>query len=396
MERAAVSALTTRQWSNQEWLGSESAWDSLLARSNADALFLSWRWLTHWWQFYGATLGLASNILGFYRGDTLVGLAPLYRRSVVRAGMVPACTVQVIGLSWRDPVPLISEYLDVIAAPQDLAEVRNECARALLEQSAWTEFVIGFTASGAEWRTAFSTQALSRRYYARELDHIVSYHADLSQGFSAYLKDLGQSTRRSVWNLRRRLTEECGEVLFEFLTPKEIDSGFSDLNRLHQLRWNRPAFAGERLEFHKTFAARLAADGELAFTRLRVAGNVVSVLYDIRKGTRQYNMKMGFDPAFTTRLSLGLVHFGYAMEAAAGRGITLYDFLAGPGQTYDFKRNLGKIQRDLSCVQILRGRLLPAIYRWRDRARLRENGAQHPPQPAHVGGGRESVRKHCH
>jgi len=390
-ERDTVSALTMRRWSIQEWLGSESAWDSLLARSHADALFLSWRWLTHWWQYYGDKLSLAPNILAFYRGDRLIGLAPLYQRLVVRAGVVRTLSVQVIGLAWRDPMPLISEYLDVIASPEDLKTVRNECVRVLLDQDAWTEIVIGFTAAGGEWRDEFSREASSRSHYARELDRSVSYHADLARGFAAYLKDLGQSTRRSVWNLRRRLPEEHGEVCLEFLGPEEIYSGFSDLNRLHQLRWNRPAFTDERLEFHKGFAASLAARGELAFTRLRVAGNVVSVLYDIRKGARQYNMKMGFDPAFTTRLSLGLVHFGYAMEAAADRGVTLYDFLAGPGQSYDFKRNLGQIRRDLTCVQMLRGRVLPALYRWRDRARtLGQDRAQHSTQPANVGGGRES------
>jgi CelD/BcsL family acetyltransferase involved in cellulose biosynthesis len=300
-----------------------------------------------------------------------------------------------MGLSWRDPIPLISEYLDVIASPPHLDEVREECARMLLDQPAWTEVVIGFTPAGEEWREAFRRSAPTRGgHYTRVLDRSVSYHADLGRGFAAYLKGLGQSTRRSVWNLRRRLAEEHGQVCFEVLAPEEIDSGFSDLNRLHQLRWNRPAFAAERLEFHRSFAARLAARGELAFTRLRVAGKVVSVLYDIRKGARQYNMKMGFDPAFTTRLSLGLVHFGYAMEAAAERGITLYDFLAGPGQTYDFKRNLGQIRRDLSCVQILRGHVLPALYRWRERWRtLRQHGAQHFAQPASVGKGRESVRE---
>jgi CelD/BcsL family acetyltransferase involved in cellulose biosynthesis len=78
---------------------------------------------------------------------------------------------------------------------------------------------------------------------------------------------------------------------------------------------------------------------------------------------------MGFDPAFTTRLSLGLVHFGYAIEAAAERGVTLYDFLAGPGQNFDFKRNLGQIRRNLSSVQMVRGWCLPSLYRWRDRMR---------------------------
>ena len=106
---------------------------------------------------------------------------------------------------------------------------------------------------------------------------------------------------------------------------------------------------------------------ELALTRLRVAGRTVSVLYDIRKAKRQYNMKMSFDPALTTRLSVGLVHFGYAMEAAADSGMRIYDFLAGRGQNVDFKGNLGQIQRPLSCVQIVTGRRLRTLYRWRDR-----------------------------
>jgi CelD/BcsL family acetyltransferase involved in cellulose biosynthesis len=358
-----------RRWSIEEWLSSESAWSKLLGCSSADALFLSWQWLTQWWEYYAANLGLTAEILAFYRDTELVGIAPLYHRFVVRGGLVRVRSIQFMGHAWRDPGPLISEYLDVIAARDDLDLVRNECLRVLLEQRTWNELAIGYTAAGREWRDAFARQAPSRGHYVRELDRMVSYHAELAQGFGAYLKALGQSTRRSVWNLRRRLSEEHGEVRLEFLSPEEIDSGFQDLNRLHQLRWNRPAFRGERLQFHKSFAADLAVRGELAFTRLRVAGNVVSVLYDIRKGTRQYNMKMGFDPAFTTRLSLGLVHFGYAIEAAAERGVTLYDFLAGPGQNFDFKRNLGQIRRNLSSVQMVRGWCLPSLYRWRDRMR---------------------------
>ena len=389
-----MNALTTQRWSLQQWLASESEWDSLLVRSNADALFLSWRWLTHWWQYYGATLGLTADVLAFYRGDQLVGLAPLYHRAVVRAGIVHTRSVQVIGLTWRDAAPLISEYLDAIALPEELDAVRRECTRTLLQNPAWSELVIGFTSAAEQWRDAFLRDVPARgRHYARELDRSVSYHADLGQGFAAYLGDLGQSTRRSVWNLRRRLAQEHGEVRCDFLGPEEIDSGFADLNRLHQLRWNRPAFAAERLEFHKRFAAQLALRGELAFTRLRVAGNVVSVLYDIRKGARQYNMKMGFDPALTNRLSLGLIHFGYAMEAAAERGVTLYDFLAGPGQTYDFKRNLGHIRRDLSCMQMLRGRLLPAFFRWRDRARLQDR-AQETAQPTALREGAKGSGEH--
>ena len=362
-----MSALTLRRWGVDQWLGNAVAWKALLACSSADPLFLSWEWLTHWWQCYGGSLGRAPDILAFYRGEDLVGLAPLYHRLVMR-GVLLAHSVQVIGLSWRDSEPLISEYLDVIAAPQDLGAVRHACLRLLLDEPAWTELVIGYSAAGQQWRDAFARLAPARGHYVRELDRSVSYQADLAQGFGPYLRDLGQSTRRSLWNLRRRLTDQ-GAVSLEFVAAGEIDRGFSDLNRLHQLRWKRPAFTGKRLAFHRSLASRLATHAELALSRLRVGANVVSVLYDIRKGARQYNIKMGFDPAFSSRVSLGLIHLGYAMEDAADRGVAIYDFLAGPGRTSDYKRHLSQSRRALSCVQMLRGRVLPALYRWRDHAR---------------------------
>jgi len=360
-------ALTPRQWNVVDWLGNEAAWSSLLARSNADPLFLSWDWLTLWWQSFAGALSAVPQILTFYRGADLVGVAPLYRRRVVRSGVLPATSVQLIGVSWRDPGSMISEYLDVIAVAAETDAVRSACAGLLLSERAWSEWVIGFTAAGREWCEAVARSDPGPRSYVRDLDRVFSYQADLSRGFGEYLQRLGQSTRRSVWNLRRRLAMQ-GAVSFALLSSEEIDSGFSDLNRLHQLRWQRPAFAGAGLDFHTKLARRLASRGELVLSRLRVAGRVVSVLYDIRKGTRQYNISMGFDPSFGGRLSLGLMHLGYAMEVAAERQVSIYDFLAGSGQRSDYKSHLSQSRRSLSSVQVLRGYVLPSLYRWHDRA----------------------------
>jgi CelD/BcsL family acetyltransferase involved in cellulose biosynthesis len=371
-ENAALSQpardapLTLRRWSIADWLASESAWSRLLARSSADTLFLSWDWLTLWWHCFAGALAAVPEILAFYRGGDLVGVAPLYRRRVMRSGVLPATSIQLIGVSWRDPGYLISEYLDTVATTAEADTVRRACARALLGERTWTEWVIGFTAASRQWCDVFAGTELGRHRYVRDVDPLVSYQADLSGGFDGYLRSLGQSTRRSVWNLRRRLARQ-GKVSFELLAPEEIDGGFSDLNRLHQLRWRLPAFTGSVLEFHTRLAHRLASRGELALSRLRVGDQVVSVLYDLRKGVRQYNISMGFDPSFGSKLSLGLIHLGYSMEAAAERQVNSYDFLAGSGQRSDYKSNLSQTRRNLSCVQVLRGHLLPSLYRWHDR-----------------------------
>ena len=363
---ASGAPLTLQKWSIADWLANEAAWSRLLDLSNADALFQSWEWLTLWWQCFGDSLAAVPEILAFQRSGELVGVAPLYRRRVVRHRLLPTTSVQLIGLSWRDTTP-ISEYLDVVATVDEADAVRRACVRAMLDEAAWTEWVIGFTAAGRQWRDAFAGLELGQHQYVRDIDPSVSYQADLSGGFKSYLRRLGQSTRRSVWNLRRRLALR-GAVSFELVAPAEIDDVFGDLNRLHRLRWQRPAFAGMALDFHSRLAGRLASRGELAFSRLRVGGQVVSVLYDIRKGACQYNISMGFNPSFSQKLSLGLLHLGYAMEAAADRQVSTYDFLAGSGQRSDYKRHLSQTHRRLSCVHMLRGFMLPPLYRWYDRA----------------------------
>jgi CelD/BcsL family acetyltransferase involved in cellulose biosynthesis len=364
---ARDTVLTLRRWSIADWLASESAWSGLLAHSSADELFLSWDWLTLWWHCFAGELAAVPEIQAFYRGSDLVGVAPFYRRRVMRSGLLPATSVQLIGVSWRHPGGhLISEYLDIVATTAETDTVRRASARALLGERTWTEWVIGFTAASRQWCDVFANIEPDSRRYVRDVDHLVSYQADLSRGFDGYLRSLGQSTRRSIWNLRRRLARQ-GNVSFELLTPEEIDGGFSDLNRLHQLRWQQPAFSGTALEFHSRLARRLASRGELALSRLRVGGQVVSVLYDLRKGVCQYNISLGFDPSFDSQISLGLIHLGYAMEAAAERQVRTYDFLAGAGQHSDYKSHLSQARRNLSCVQVLRGLVLPPLYRWHDR-----------------------------
>ena len=144
---AGDGALTLQKWSVADWLANEAAWSRLLGRSNADALFQSWEWLTLWWQCFGDTLAAVPQILAFRRGGELVGVAPLYRRRIVRHRLLPTSSVQLIGLSWRDPAPPISEYLDVVATVDEADAVRHACVRAMQGESAWTEWVIGFTAS---------------------------------------------------------------------------------------------------------------------------------------------------------------------------------------------------------------------------------------------------------
>src|ERR1044071_4898076 len=51
------------------------AWNALLARSGSDCIFLTWEWISTWWEIFGASHRLL--VLVAREGGELRGIAPL-------------------------------------------------------------------------------------------------------------------------------------------------------------------------------------------------------------------------------------------------------------------------------------------------------------------------------
>ena len=363
-------ALTISQWAGDRGFASEASWQTLLVASEADPLFMSWQWHCNWWRCFAQPLRADLCFYAGYSDAQLVGIAPLYLTTTWRRGVLVR-SLQLIGNSWHESQVAFSEYGDVLALPGYADEFRRRVLETIRVAHRPTEIVIGNTRSGAGWLRALNDVSVNRGYM-RQVDGMISYQADLSAGMPAYLRSLGASTRRALWHKRRRLAS-LGKIRLESVAARDIPSAFADLNRLHRLRWGAPAFAGNALAFHEAFAQSVANNSELAMSRLWVGDLLGSVLYDVVKSTTQYNLKLGFDPGFAPGVSLGLLHFGYALEHAAERDVQRYDFLGGNGKLSEYKSHLSQLRQQLVTLQVLPGRRLAGLYRaydwWRGRFR---------------------------
>src|SRR6476646_11673089 len=83
-----------------------AAWRDFWRRARAANIFQHPDWLIPWWRHF-APGELAS--IALWRGDNLVGLAPLYREEATRR-LLP------LGIS-------LSDYLDVLIANEDRASI---------------------------------------------------------------------------------------------------------------------------------------------------------------------------------------------------------------------------------------------------------------------------------
>lgn len=351
--RVEAHGLQQRAW--REW---RPAWSDLLAQSTADRLFLDWDWLELWWKHFGARAGEEAYLCTAHNGETLVGALPVVAGAVRRRPGIAMLSVQVMGMRHYDARNILSEYLDVVALPGREDAARAAIVRFIQHHFHPGEFVVGWTRTPQEWARCLAGPGRHVRTMSRER----GYQADLRQGFQAYAGSLGASTRRSLLNQRQRL-EAGGPVQLAYAGEQELADAIGEMNRLHAGRWGSPAFRGHVLAFHLELLARWAPLGRVAMSRLMVGRRCVSSLYDLRIGTRQYNIQLGFDSRFVPKVSLGLLHFGYAMESAANAGVLTYDFLVGRGKKSDYKNALASQRNDVATVQALSHPLAAPLYR---------------------------------
>lgn len=340
-------------------------WNAIQMLGSSPVPFLDWEWLLLWWKHFNASSGEAAYLCVAFEGDEPIGALPVVAGTVRRGRLFHLHSVQVMGNRLFDRRSIFSEYLDVIAVPGREAEVRARAVEAIREHFRPAEMAIGWTRQPDAWLRELGRVG----NYVRIASHERSYQADLSSGFANYAAQLGASTRRSVIHLRSRL-EQAGPLrIAEAGSAAEAHQMLDELNRLHARRWGKPAFSGTALAFHRELIQLWMPRRRVVLTSLHAGSNCISTCYDLRIGARQFNIQLGFDPAFAPKASPGLIHLGFAMERAASEGVTTYDFLAGRGRRSDYKKNLATHSQDVCTVQALRGPVGNLFYRMVDLVR---------------------------
>lgn len=326
-------------------------------------MFLSWAWQYSWWETWSRDLQLQLVLLAAYEGDELIGLAPLYRDTIHLTRWLKIRRLQFIGNAWRRADTVRTEYLEFIVRRDRLDSVLQAFSGYLAAHVAWDELIICDIP-----RETGSYCAIRRCFEAGKL-YVFDRSADrgvripIVKNFEFYLSSLGKNTRLKLYN-RRAYFESLGEVSIENATQDRVAEYFDDLNRLHSIRWGKECFAGKSLDFHKLFLKRLEQSQALKFSRIKLNGDVVSTLYNVRVGNIEYNLQAGFLENVDKKVSMGTLHLGYAIENAykeMQQGS--FDLLAGNGKNTFYKQSLSQNMVDFSTLQIVKSRWLRWIYR---------------------------------
>ncbi|MHB1871744.1 MAG: GNAT family N-acetyltransferase [Steroidobacteraceae bacterium] len=359
--RPAGASLSVRPWGELEFTAGRAEWQSLLARSSANALFMSWAWQWRWWQLHRAALGAELSVLAAYAPDgRLVGLAPLYRHRVGHRLGLRAERLEFLGAAFRGSGrTTFSEYLDFIVDRACEEAVLAAFAAHLQGDGRWSDLVFANTRTdGLAARLAQGEFAAG--CYLRRQDALTAYVLPVPARLKDYLDALKPGIRRKVWNRRARRDAPA----FRWAEPGETGRLLEQIERFQAARWGPRAAASMR-PFHLAFAAAMAEEQALRLSVLSQGAEPISILYNVELDGTEYNLQSGFDPR-SAALSPSYLHFGYCIENAVGRGLRSLDFLAGSGRSRTYKQDFGTEEVGLLTVQVIRAPWLARLYRLYD------------------------------
>ena len=362
-----MNEFRVRRWTREEFRASREAWQFLLARADADPLFMSWDWVSAWWRNHESALSAELCVLAVHSPDGgLAGIAPFYEHRAVHRGL-PARRLELLGNTWRNPAAVFSEYLDVIALRDVRAGVCGAVADWLRANADWDELALcNLPEKSVAEQIAGS---LADCAYVRCAESLTGWCIALPGSFDAFVARLSSNTRRKVVHQREKLTGGS----FKLVERAHRSAALERLDRFVAQRFGTPAGDVSRMRagFHADIVAASVDSDLVHLTELRAAGNCVSVMLNLRIGATEYYLQSGFDPAFARGLSPGLLHLGYAIEAACRDGMSRFDFLAGRGLHRDYKQDFDAESASLHTLHIVRKPALRALFRVVDGVRGR-------------------------
>ena len=332
-------------------------WDALVLAQPRPSPFLLHAWVVEWVRHYQGSVDIQVHVA---------------RRDGELVGALPLIVQRVNGLRLLQFVGGTQSALGDLLL-RDRGEV--ETARALLAAARREDYdladIFGLPA-GSALAAAAPGGAL------RQIERVEAPVLDLGGGWAEVYADKTSSKKRNLHRRRRRQLAEQGGALTVDLarTPDELEPALEDAFRLHELRWaGRPDgshFAtpvGKR--FHRAAIQALARDDVPRIVTLRLDGRAIAFHYYFLLAGRMYVHRLAFDPGLA-RFSPGLVNTLDALEAAAGEGARLVEYLGGDERyKLELSDRLEPLHQGLGLARTPQGRAVCAARLGIIRARRR-------------------------
>jgi CelD/BcsL family acetyltransferase involved in cellulose biosynthesis len=338
------------------------AWNRLLQKSETKSIFLTWQWLSSWWEAFREGADLYA--FAVERDNDLIGIAPLVlrRHDGVR-------TVEFLGMGSSD-------YADFIASEDDKPDVIRAVFDALMKRrDRWDRIRLRYLPEKSSTAKLLSGIVLPPSWeFRREVEAVCpALSVEASPSFAE------ACTRKKSLVRHARYFERLGPL--EFYHAMDVDEILDRLPDFYEQHRDRRFLAGDQSLFddprHRRFYERmipaLIEAGTLRFSVLRWKDEILAYhLGFLHDGTFTW-----YKPTFNVdyaKYSPGEVLLQKLLESALAENVRLFDFTVGDEA---FKERFANVKNANLAIEIGPRRAVPLGERARAHAK-RYVKARHP------------------
>ncbi|PYS03589.1 MAG: hypothetical protein DMG16_05240 [Acidobacteria bacterium] len=314
-----------------EFCGLREVWNQLLSRSDSDTIFLTWEWLSSWWEAYTGPTDDLHIIVVRDQGGQITGIAPFFLTKQRWLPFFGMKTLRFVGDGSWD-----SDYLDMILAKEHEEESLRSIWDYLRSNNRLWDIVefppVSEQSSMLRWLKNLGSQGelmLRNEYVPCSVTH-------LPRSWDEYMTALSPRFRTKIRSTLRNLQESHDIRFYSIENDNDLTAGLETLFRLHSKRWKLKEHDGvfvnpTKRRFYYSFAPEFLKRGWLAFDFLDIDGRTVACQLCFRYNGTQFLLQEGFDPEFGAE-SVGIALRAMVFRKAICDGIHSYDFLAGVGR----------------------------------------------------------------
>ena len=338
-------------------------WTHLLQSASGSNLFLTFEWLSTWWDVFGEGKELFV-LLAEDQGE-LVAIAPLYAHTRTIAGV----SLREIGLLGNQSVG--SDFLGFIIKAGREPEALAAFGEALKQESGWDRLILDDVDGDSALVSRFRSLDLTQRCYVSQRRASTCPAMTLPATWEEFMSQPDKIFKRIVQReCVKKLHKRHQVELLLSVGDQPLAPWLQMLFDLHTERWHsvgQPgAFDEARMkEFYLKISELFNRSGILRLSALRVDGNVDVMEYGAMYGDTYYSLQGGCS-ARGLELKAGHVLQYHIFESLVGQ-VREFRFLRGAER---YKYQWGCVDRWTACVGLHRGVKAQAIGRGQSAARF--------------------------
>ena len=334
----------------------EGTWNSLLARSGTNTIFLTFEWLSTWWKHFGHRHDLL--VLVVRRAGEVVALFPsmiTHREGFRQLGMIGN---------------KISDYKDfIIDDGEDREEVIRKIFQALDGIRSWDYLLLnGYSRDSVNYlplRAALSGFAPRRSAW---IDAASSPYVPMEGDWNRYFAGLKKSFRDDITRAQRRMEKRAASHSYsENIDDRFIDDIVDDIITLNAKKYldgkGRHSVFDDPVTraFYKEFANVAYPLGWLRIPVLTIDGEIAARFLDFQYDNKYYGVVAAYNSGYSS-YSPGRLLLIHQLRRCFEDGVREFDLLGGT-ESYKFSYN-PRIRTTCTIGVFQRGRRGRFARRW--------------------------------